>query len=62
MSDIESFKSVQIDAEHGDSQAQYLLGNMYANGIGVHENDQEAFKWYMKSAEQGQENAQYKLG
>ena len=35
---------------------------MYANGIGVPEDDKEAVKWYRKAAEQGLVGAQYNLG
>ena len=37
-------------AEQGDALAQQYLGNMYATGRGVPENDAEAFKWYGKAA------------
>ena len=40
-------------AEQGDALAQQYLGNMYATGRGVPENDAEAMKWWRKAAEQG---------
>ena len=49
-------------AEHGDANAQYNLGYMYAKGQGVPQDDKEAVKWYRLSAEQGDANAQYSLG
>lgn len=42
-------------------QAQYKLGEMYANGRGVPQDDGEAAKWYRKAAEQGYPAAQNKL-
>ena len=45
-------------AEQGDPEAQYQLGNMYANGEGVPQDYKEAVKWYRLSAEQGNASAQ----
>jgi TPR repeat protein len=49
-------------AEQGDAKTQFNLGIMYANGVGVAENDIEAVKWYHKAAEQGYADAQASLG
>ena len=49
-------------AEQGDALAQQYLGNMYATGRGVLENDAEAVKWYGKAAAQGHASAQFSLG
>jgi len=40
-------------AERGDAAAQFQLGVMYDNGIGVRQNHAEAAKWYRLAAEQG---------
>jgi len=40
-------------AERGHAEAQFLIGDMYANGEGVPENDALAVKWWRKAAEQG---------
>ena len=45
-------------AEQGDAQAQYNLGNKYADGEGVAEDDKQAVYWYTKAAEQGDADAQ----
>jgi len=58
-SDVESWKKL---AEQGDAKAQYNLGVMYDQGIGVEQNYKQAFYWFKKSAEQGEANAQYNLG
>ena len=49
-------------AEQGFAQAQYTRGVMYANGVGVAEDDTEAVRWYRLAAEQGNARAQSSLG
>ena len=49
-------------AEQGDADAQYELGVMYNNGMGVEQNDETSVIWYTLSAEQGFASAQYNLG
>ena len=49
-------------AEQGDAKAQYALGLMYDEGMGVPEDDAEAAEWFRKAAEQGLAEAQYTLG
>ena len=49
-------------AEQGDSDAQYSLGFMYANGLGVPQDYKTAVKWYTLAAEQGNDIAQLYLG
>ena len=49
-------------AKQGEAYAQYNLGVMYDNGMGVPENDAEAVKWYRKAADQGDADAQFNLG
>ncbi|HHF3795903.1 TPA: tetratricopeptide repeat protein [Haemophilus influenzae] len=57
-----TFKFLLPLAEQGNAQAQLMLGNMYANGLGVKQDDVEAVKWYRKAAEQGDANVQFILG
>ncbi len=40
-------------AEQGSAAAQYNLGYMYDNGLGVPQDYAEAVKWHRKAAEQG---------
>src|SRR5690606_16930031 len=40
-------------AEHGHAGAQRLLGEMYANGLGVEQDVNEAISWYSLAAKQG---------
>ena len=44
-------------AEQGYSGAQYNLGKMYKDGLGVPEDYAEAARWYRLAAEQGDERA-----
>ena len=56
------FVETKAKAEKGDSEAQSLLGFIYANGKGVLKDDKEAGRWFRKAAEQGYAIAQYNLG
>ena len=49
-------------AEVGQPEAQYTLGWMYENGLGVPEDDAEAVAWFHLAAEQGQPQALWYLG
>lgn len=49
-------------AEAGNSDAQFCVGRMYANGFGVNMDDAEALKWYGLAAAGGHAEAQYNLG
>lgn len=49
-------------ADQGDVRAKYLLGDMYAEGIGVPQDKAKALYWFRKAAEQGHAEAQYNLG
>ena len=51
-----------FSAEQGDNDAQFNLGQMYSNGLGVLQDFKEAAKWYRLSAEQGDAIAQCNLG
>lgn len=49
-------------AERNHDYAQYILGDMYADGTGVQKDEFKAAQWYKKSAEQGNSSAQCALG
>ncbi len=49
-------------AEQGNANAQFFLGFMYANGLGVSQDYAEALQWYRKADEQGYAKAQNNLG
>ena len=48
-------------ANQGDLRAQYRLAQMYAEGVGVRQNDQSALHWYRQAAEQGSIIARFEL-
>ena len=43
-------------------RAQYILGFLYENGLGVNKDTNEAIKWYEKAAENGLSDAMFNLG
>jgi hypothetical protein len=49
-------------AEKGDPVAQYRLGDLYAEGKGVVQDDATAMTWFQRSANQGNAAAQYNVG
>ena len=49
-------------AEQGNADAQYNLGLMYKNGLGVPQDYKTAVKWFTLAAEQGDVDAQFNLG
>lgn len=54
--------SLRKQAENGDAEAQYRLGDAYAHGDGVPQSIQIAGKWWSLAAEQGNAKAQADLG
>ena len=44
----EAVKWLRKAASHGLSDAEYSLGLMYRNGLGVQEDEEEARKWFEK--------------
>jgi len=56
-----AFDETMKKAKAGDAKAQFNLGFMYDDGIGVSASYKEAIKWYTKAAEQGNAEAQYYL-
>ncbi|HZT37342.1 MAG TPA: tetratricopeptide repeat protein [Bryobacteraceae bacterium] len=49
-------------AEQGDMAAQFNLGLLYYDGLGVPQDFQEARRWFQRSADQGYDKAQLNLG
>ena len=57
------FAETKAKAEAGDADAQFNLGVMYYQGLGVEQDLKEAVKWYQKAADQGDvAMAQFNLG
>ncbi len=57
-----SFEEIKALAEQGDANAQYTLGSMYAEGLGVPKDYTKAREWLEKAAAQGNAYAQATLG
>jgi len=51
-----------LQAQSGDANAQYTLGNAYHFGAGVSKQLPVAMRWYLKAAAQGHRDAQVNLG
>jgi len=58
----EALKLFRPLAEQGSAEAQLVLGNMHAYGVGVEQDDVEAVKWWRRAAEQGLPTAQDIIG
>jgi TPR repeat protein len=46
-----ALRELRLLAEQGDAGAQYNLGTMYAEGLGVSQDDVEAVRWCRLAAE-----------
>ena len=57
-----AFKQLAPLAEHGNADAQLILGKMYMGGQGVLKDLDQAIKWFKASATQGNAEAQFFLG
>ena len=58
----EAVKWFYLAAREGHAKAQFNLGFMYYNGLGVEQNRSEALKWYRLAATKGDPWAQNNLG
>lgn len=54
-------KRIKEAAEQGDVDAQYMLGDFYANGEGVKQDYEKAIEWIKKAADQGHIMAKLQL-
>jgi TPR repeat protein len=52
-----TLKWIEASAEGGCDEAQYNLGNLYDEGIGVNQDLQKAVLWYKKASDQNNPNA-----
>jgi uncharacterized protein len=57
-----AFKEWKTAAEAGQAEAQFDLGVLYAQGLGVRRDLTAAADWYRKSAAQGNAEAEFALG
>jgi TPR repeat protein len=56
------YKKNKKAAKKGNVEAQFNLGLMYYNGLGVDKDYAKAVEWYQKAADQGLAVAQFNLG
>ncbi|MBJ8417604.1 tetratricopeptide repeat protein [Acinetobacter courvalinii] len=61
LGDTDAINTLTQYAEQGDSEAQYSLATMYADGDGVEQDNAKAVHWYLMAADQGNVNAQNNL-
>ncbi len=57
-----ALKELRPLAKQGHAKAQFAMGVMYDNGLGVPQDYKEAVHWYRRAAEQGHAKAQSNLG
>jgi len=57
-----AYKEWKAAAEAGEAEAQFDLGVLYAQGLGVRRDLTVATSWYRKAAEQGNAEAQFAMG
>jgi hypothetical protein len=60
--DQHRFRQTLKEARAGQTEAQYQLGLMFANGVGTPRDLTEALAWIQRAAERGHAAAQYMLG
>jgi TPR repeat protein len=51
----------RVDRDKGDARAMTLLGELYANGLGVSMDEAKAVKWYKLAADRGDRDAMFAL-
>ncbi|GEM_PF-1159784 len=56
------FEDLLKIARQGNPEAQYHVGMMFNNGLGVAKDSKKAFEWFDKSAKSGDPLGSYKLG
>ena len=59
---VRSLNYFRMAADKGHAAAQFELGQMYAQGLGVNQQFEEAAYWYLLAAKQGHAQAQFHLG
>ncbi len=59
---VRSVNFFRMAADKGHAAAQFELGQMHAQGLGVTQQFEEAAHWYLLAAKQGHAQAQFHLG
>lgn len=60
--DSADYQQMEQLANQGNPEAQYNIGVMYDQGIGVPQNGNKAVEWYEKAAKQRLYQAEFNLG
>jgi len=58
----EAMTRIDRGGDKGDMHAMTLLGELYASGLGVPQDDVKAAKWYRLAADRGDRDAMFALG
>ncbi|MFZ0607265.1 MAG: hypothetical protein WAM75_06250, partial [Xanthobacteraceae bacterium] len=58
---LTAFRYATDDAVKGNAKSMTLLGELYANGLGVPKDDKKAADWYRLAAARGDANAMFAL-
>ena len=58
----EAYKYLEMSAKQGNTQAQFLLGSNYANGVGVKKNYAKAIKYLEQAEDKGGSKVSLMLG
>ena len=61
-SDKAQFDAMMKIAQGGNAEAQYHIGMMFNNGIGVQKDPGKAFQWFQQASKAGEPLANYKVG
>lgn len=56
-----AFNEYKSSAESGEAEAQFLLSNMYFDGLGTQFSSQEGLRWLRAAADQNHHDAQFTL-
>lgn len=59
---VTAFEKWNKAAFEGIADAQFNMALLYANGLGVEQDERKALGWYLRAAEQGHVEAQYNAG
>lgn len=59
---LHSLNFFRMAADQGHPEAQFEVGQMFAQGLGVVQQFEEAARWYLLAAKQGHAKAQFHLG
>lgn len=60
-SHLSHLEALTQDAENGNAEAQFTLGNLYLDGEGVAQDNFAALRWFTLAAESDNANAQYNI-